>query len=162
MEEMQLKETLMEAARRAGICAEGYELMRSYDRNKLVDFYVQNPDWCLERDFPDIQTLSEKFSDCEDKGVFVGKTFHGELLNEHQAYIFHNCKGSIKVGLNIKKAIIPMLYLANGCRLRIVGVGQKVAPRNRPIVPVYSFGANDISARDNLFVVFNRLSCKLL
>lgn len=158
-----LKEQLMALAREKGICAPGYEEMRVDDIDALVDYYVQNPDWCMERDFPTLPVLREHFSNIEDKGVFVGKTFHGELLNDLQTYIFHNCKGTVKVGLNVDKGIIPMLYVANGCRMRFVGVGDVVPSRKqRSIVPVYIFGDNDISARDNKYVVFNRNENELI
>lgn len=151
-----LKLQLMEQARNKGICVDGYSEMRAGDIDSLVDYYIKNPDWCLERNFPSFALLKENFSNFEDEGVFVGKTFHGELLNDLQTYIFHGCKGTIKVGLNVEKAIIPMLYLANGCKLHIVGTGN-VKPRKeseRSIVPVYSFGKNDVSARNNIYVKF--------
>lgn len=150
-----LKEKLINTANAKGICAEGHKrMLESADKGALVNYYVENPDWCLERDFPTLQMLSEKFADCEDKGVFVNKTFNGEVLNDLQTYVFHNCKGTIKVGLNVDKAFIPMLYLANGCRLCIVGIG-KVIPRKPSEIPIYVFGKNDLSARDNKFVTFN-------
>lgn len=155
---MELKERLVNVARAKGICAEGYrQMLGSADAGVMVDYYVANPDWCLERDFPDLQTLTGSFSDCEDKGVFVNKRFHGEVLNERQAYIFHNCSGTVKVGLNAEKAIIPMVYLANGCRMRIVGVkdGEGRSDKSgRVRVPVYVFGKNDYSARGNRYVEF--------
>jgi len=153
-----IKQILMSDARAKGICIDGYnEIHHISDKGELVNYYTANPDWCLERDFPSLAFLKEYFSDCEDKGVFIGKAFHGELLNDLQAYIFHNCKGTIKVGLNVDKAIIPMLYLANGCRLRIVGVGTK-AQKQPSQIPVYSFGINDISAKSNRYVKFLRYS----
>lgn len=149
-----LKEKLMNIARAKGICDEGYEeLTNTVDKSAMVDYYIANPDWCLERDFPSLQMLKESFSDCEDKGVFVGKTFHGEEFRDLQTYVFHDCKGTIKVGLNTTKAIIPMLYLANGCRLRVVGIGD-IIPRAPSEVPIYSFGKNEISAKDNKYVSF--------
>lgn len=151
---MELKEILMEGARRGGICAEGYDKMRGYGRDKLIDYYIENPDWCLERDFPTLSVLRECFSDIEDKGVYIDKTFNGELLNDLQAYIFHNCKGTIKVGLNVEKAVLPMLYLSNGCRLRIIGTG--VLTKNPSEIPVYTFGENDVSARNNRYVRFRK------
>lgn len=146
----------MEQARLKGICVDGYSEMRTDNLDMLVDYYIKNPDWCLERDYPTLQFLKEHFSNIEDRGVFVNKTFHGELLNDLQSYIFHNSKGTIKVGLNVDKAIIPMLYLANGCRLRIIGVGDWKPSRtkDRTLVPIYSFGRNDISAKDNVYVEF--------
>ena len=150
-----IKDILLNTAHAKGICADGYkQMLSSTDASAMVDYYVQNPDWCLERDFPTLPILSEQFANCEDKGVFVNKTFHGEVLNDLQTYIFHNCKGTIKVGLNVDKAIIPMLYLANGCRLRIVGIGEAVT-KTPSVVPVYVFGKNDYSAKDNKYVNFS-------
>lgn len=151
-----LKEQLMEQAREKGICVAGYSAMRTGNIDELVDFYIESPDWCLERNYPTLPFLREHFANIEDKGVFVDTTFKGELLNDKQAYIFHNCKGTIKVGLNVEKANIPMLYLANGCRLKIQGVGE-IVPRDksdRTMVPIYTFGKNDVAAKDNKFVKF--------
>lgn len=119
MKEMQLKEVLMEDARRGGICAPGYELMRGYDREGLIGYYIQNPDWCMERGFPSLELLRREFSDIEDKGVFIGRTFNGEVFDKLQAYIFHDCKGTIKVAMDYDNAVIPMLYFANGCDITV-------------------------------------------
>lgn len=149
-----LKEKLMKEAKAKGICIDGYKEMQADDMSALVNFYIQNPDWCMERDYPTLTFLKEHFSEIEDKGVFVGKTFNGELLNEHLTYIFHDCKGTIKVGLNAEKSIIPMLYLANGCRLRIVGAGSP--PAKKPsAVPVYTFGDNDVIVENNEHAAFS-------
>lgn len=157
-----LKEILINIARAKGICTEGYNTMlNAANKNELISYYVENPDWCLERNFPTLAMLREHFPDVEDMGVFVDHTFHGELLNDLQTYIFHNCKGTIKVGLNVDKAIIPMLYLANGCRLRIIGTGD-VVPKKQSEVPIYVFGQNDYSAKDNKFVEFTIYKHKLL
>ena len=59
----------MREARQRGICAEGYGFMRGCDRDQLVDYYVANPDWCMEQMFPSLDFLHSEFSDCEDKGV---------------------------------------------------------------------------------------------
>jgi len=159
-----LKKRLISGAMDKGICEPGYEKMQDCDIAGLVDYYVANPDWCLERGFPDLQTLTENFTECEDKGVYVCKKFHGELLNELQTYIFHHCTGTIRVGLNVGKAIIPMLYLANGCKLHIVGTGD-VKPQKkmeRSVVPIYTFGKNDVSARDNRYVKFTHYKSNLV
>lgn len=132
-----LKEELMLGARSNGICLEGYETMRSCDRDQLIDYYTTNPDWCLERDFPDLHTLTNEFSDIQHKGVYVNHVFHGEVLDDLQAYIFHNCKGVIKTRLNLARAIIPMFYFANNCDLTIECMENIV-------IPLYVFGKNDI------------------
>ena len=134
MNHMQLKERLMSDARCGGICAEGYGLMRGYDRDELIAYYLECPDWCMERGFPSLDILRSEFSDIEDKGVYVGKTFNGEVFSDKQVYIFHDCKGTIKVAMDYDNAVIPMLYFANGCDITV----SCEQPNDPPIiVPIY-------------------------
>lgn len=132
-----LKEDLMLEARNGGICVEGYETMRSCNREQLIDYYIQNPDWCLERNFPDLQTLATKFADIEDKGVYINAHFDNPILDNLQVYIFHNCKGRIRVRLNTELKLIPMLYFANNCDM-VIECDDNIS------VPLYIFGKNDI------------------
>lgn len=138
MNAIQLKETLMEDARRGGICAEGYGQMRGYDRDGLIGYYLANPDWSIERGFPSLELLRREFSDIEDKGVYVGKTFDGEVFSEKQAYIFHDCKGAIRVAMDYDNAVIPMLYFANGCKIRV-----ECEQKNDPAINVPLYIAED-------------------
>lgn len=153
MNDMQLKEMLMEEARRGGICAEGFREMRTDSIGELVDYYVANPDWCMERGFPSLDILRSEFSDIEDKGVYVGKAFNGEVFSDKQVYIFHDCKGTIKVAMDYGNAVIPMLYFANGCRMRVTCT-QKENLKSPIDVPLYIFGKNDIQARSNIYAKF--------
>lgn len=164
MNKQEVKERLMADARVKDICGPGYEKMRMSDIDGLVDYYLEVPDWGMERDFPSLRFLKDHFSQMEDRGVYVCRTFHGELLNDLQTYVFHHCKGTIKVGLNVGKKIIPMLYLANGCKMRIVGVGESYNKfKTKPIVvPLYIFGNNDVSARDNRHVAFRQFKKDLI
>lgn len=132
-----LKDKLMLGARTEGICLEGYETMRERNLDGLIDYYIQNPDWCLERNFPDLQTLTASFSNIEDKGVYVNHTFHGEVLNSLQAYIFHNCKGVVKTRLSLALKLIPMFYFANNCDITI----ECMEDIN---IPLYVFGKNRV------------------
>lgn len=133
MKDIELKEELMQGARKQGICAEGYGHMRGYDREKLINYYLQNPDWCIERNFPSLELLRREFSDIEDKGVYVDKTFNGEVFDQLQTYVFHNCKGTIKVAMNYDKAVIPMLYFANGCNLCVECEQENTPPIKVPL-----------------------------
>lgn len=147
---MELKELLMLEAREGGICEEGYHIMRSRDIDGLVAYYIQNPDWCIERDFPDLKTLTTHFSDLSHKGIYVNRTFDGELLNDLQAYIFHNCKGTIRVSLNRERQIIPMLYFANNCDM-VIECNENIS------VPLYIFGENSIATNNaNAFKLYKR------
>lgn len=159
MNETQLKETLMEDARRGGICAEGYGQMRGYDREGLIGYYLANPDWSIERGFPSLKLLRREFSDIEDKGVYVGRTFDGEVFDKLQTYIFHDCKGTIKVEMDYENAVIPMLYFANGCNIRV-----ECEQKNDPAINVPLYIAEDckvVGAKtDNC--VFKRKIIKLI
>lgn len=159
MEDIQLKETLMDDARRGGICADGYSQMRSYDRDGLIGYYVQNPDWAIERGFPSLELLRREFSDIEDKGVFIGRTFDGETFDTLQTYIFHDCKGTIRVAMDYDNAVIPMLYFANGCKIRV-----ECEQKNDPAINVPLYIAEDckiVGAKtDNC--VFRRKTIKLI
>lgn len=160
MSEDQLKELLIEDARRGDICTPGLEKMRTNNIGELVDYYVANPDWCMERDFPSLEILRSEFSDCEEKGVFVGRTFNGEVFSEKLVYIFHDCKGQISVGWDADNAVIPMLYFANGCDMLLVGDGKiNLTPIQ---VPVYSFGENHIEANSDTEVKFKLFDIDLL
>lgn len=149
----------MEAARRGGICAEGYGQMRSYDRDGLIGYYLECPDWCMERGFPSLELLRREFSDIKDKGVFIGRTFDGESFDKLQTYIFHDCKGTIRVAMDYDNAVIPMLYFANGCNIRV-----ECVQKNDPAINVPLYIAEDckvVGAKtDNC--VFKRKIIKLI
>lgn len=154
--------TIIEAAKIKGICADGYNLMRGMDKEGMVDYYLANLDWPLERGVPDLQTLVDKFSDCEKKGIYVGQTFNNDTLNSLQTYVFHDCKEIIRVGLNIDKAIIPMLYFANGCDMVIEGIATRGADFHPSVIPLYIFGENSITADDTPFVAFKKFHMGML
>lgn len=131
------------------MCEENRDALSSIETKKdAVDLYKKTVDWALEEGYPSLDTLRRDFSDCEEYGVFVDKHFNGELLNEQQAYVFHQCTGEIKVGLNLEKRIIPMLYFANDCNMVVKSSGSSPTPF--PIrVPCYIFGQNRISVENS-------------
>lgn len=129
-----------EAARQA-VCAEYAELLRrATTKEEMVAIYKRGVDWALENKVPSYQLLCDECADLGDYGLFVDKEFKGEVLTELPVYIFHHCSGEIHVGLNVDKAIIPMLYFANGCDMRVSGI-ESVSPIK---VPVYIFGENKV------------------
>lgn len=108
-----------------------------------IALYKKTIDWALEEDYPDLYALRRYFNDCELYGIFIDKEFHGETLMDQQVYVFHNCTGTIRTGLNLEKEIIPMLYFANNCDMSV----RSAAPVGTSIrVPIYIFGDNKISA----------------
>ena len=149
------KEYLLRQARLNSMCTENIDALRACEtKDEAVALYKKTIDWALEKNYPPVNFIRNEFGDCENLGVYIDRTFNGELLNEHQCYVFHNCKGHISVDINLEKKIIPMLYFANGCDLSI---SRADTPHTLPIrVPLYIFGENNISAEDNDDVTFKK------
>lgn len=120
-------------------------------KEDAVSLYKKTIDWALEEGYPNFGTIQRDFSDCEDLGIFVNKDFHGELLNEHQVYVFHHCSGRIRTGLNTNERIIPMLYFANSCDMTLAPGGDQSSEVR---VPLYVFGRNLIKLDASGNVVF--------
>lgn len=141
------KEYLLRQARLNSMCLENIEGIQACEsKADAIALYKKTVDWALERRYPQINFIRNEFGDFEDLGLFVDKTFHGELLNAHQCYVFHNCQGNIEVDLNSSERIIPMLYFANGCNMTITRADKESA---FPItVPLYIFHENNIVAED--------------
>lgn len=137
------------------MCTENIDALRACEtKDDAVALYKKTIDWALEKNYPPVNFIRNEFGDCENLGVYIDRTFNGELLNDHQCYVFHNCRGHITVDINIEKRIIPMLYFANGCDLSI---SRADTPHTLPIrVPLYIFGENHISAEDNNDVTFKK------
>lgn len=148
---MELIEELISEGKSRGICTDGLRHIMSGDKEAMVDYYIRIIDWGLENDFPDLDKLRAEFSGFEDKGVYIGKTFSGEVFDKLQSYVFHDCKGRIRVAMDYDNAVIPMLYFANGCDISI-----ECEQRNEPAirVPVYVFGDNKVNTVNDENVEF--------
>lgn len=113
-------------------------------KEDAIRLYKQTIDWALEQEYPDLDFLRKEFANQEKDGLFIDHHFENDVLNEHQVYVFHNCTGTIRVGLNLAKKIIPMCYFANNCDMTILGIeGERDFPDR---VPLYIFGENKINA----------------
>ena len=150
---MTWKDTLLRYGKLNSMCTENVSALKECEtKSEAIQLYKKTIDWALERNYPSLEILRKEFSDCKEEGLFIDHTFNGETLNEHQVYIFHNCKGIIRVGLNADKAIIPMLYFANNCDMTIMGTNTM---RVRPdVIPCYLFGENNIYAENDINAIF--------
>lgn len=116
-------------------------------KQDAIRLYKQTIDWALEEQYPDLDFLRKEFADQQSQGVFIDHNFNGEILNEQQVYVFHHCTGTIRVGLNLAKKIIPMCYFANECNMIVLGIdGERIFPDR---VPLYIFGKNKINASNS-------------
>ena len=150
---MTWKDTLLRNGKLNSMCAENIAALKDCNtKSDAIKLYKKTIDWALERNYPSLDILREEFSQSQDDGLYIDHTFNGELLNEQQVYIFHNCKGTIKVGLNVEKATIPMLYFANNCEMTVQGINAiRIMP---DIVPCYVFGYNKIIALSDINAIF--------
>ena len=149
---------LIKEAKEYNMCTENFKaLYHTTFKDEAVRLYKKTINWALEREFPSLDVLRQDFSDMEDEGLFIDKNFKGDILMDKQYYVFHNCKGTIKVGLNKGKKIIPVLYIANGCELNIEGIEI-----NSPIplsINIISYGDNKVfvEQKDNVkYVITNK------
>jgi hypothetical protein len=146
---MNWKPYLQRLAREHRMCADNRAYLSACEtKEDAIRLYKQTIDWALEEEYPDLDFLRKEFADQQSQGIFVDHNFDGEILNEHQVYVFHNCTGTIRVGLNLAKKIIPMCYFANDCDMTILGVetSDQFLPDR---VPLYIFGKNKINATNS-------------
>ena len=115
-----MRHLLLKLAKSKGMCAENYStLAHCESKAEMVELYKRTIDWALENNYPPIGVLRDHFGDCDDLGVFVDHKFKGEVLSEHQTYVFHNCTGVINVEMDYENEVIPMLYFANDCHIHV-------------------------------------------
>lgn len=88
---------------------------------QAIRLYKNCISWALQERYPTKEELLE-FADRQTlaaNGVYIDMNFAGERIDNFVCCVFLGCKGWISTGLNIDKAIIPMLYLSEGCDLKV-------------------------------------------
>ena len=143
------KPYLQRLAREHKMCADNRAYLSACEtKEDAIRLYKQTIDWALEEGYPDLDFLRKEFSDHQSQGIYIDHHFEGDILNEHQVYAFHHCTGTIRVGLNLAKKIIPMCYFANNCNMTILGIENEdgFMPDR---VPLYIFGDNNINATNS-------------
>lgn len=89
--------------------------------SQAIRLYKNCISWALLEQYPNKEEMLS-FADKEtwaNNGVYIDTEFNGERIDEHIFCVFINCKGHIRTGLNIKKQIIPKLYLSEGSSLSV-------------------------------------------
>lgn len=120
-----LSEELLQLACDANLCNQFQREWKDRDKIGLVQFYKENPDWCLERQYPTLDYLERNFNSEEvrKEGVYVSIFVDGDILDE-QVYIFVNCTGTAYIKFDAKKKIFPMIYLSEGSRMTFIVDGS--------------------------------------
>lgn len=143
------KSYLQGLARKHGMCADNRAYLNACEtKEDAIRIYKQTIDWALDEGYPDLDFLRKEFGNHQSQGLYIDHHFECDILNEHQVYVFHNCTGTIRVGLNLAKKIIPMCYFANNCDMTILGIENDdgFMPDR---VPLYIFGENKINATNS-------------
>jgi hypothetical protein len=152
------KRHLLYLAAKTGMCDPYMAALKECrDKREAVELYKKELNWALSVDYPPFPTIAGEFRGMESEGVFVGHTFSGEVFKRQQCYIFHRCMGEVAVDIDTERSVIPMLYVANGCDLRIRRADT--SDRLAIIVPIYVFGENHVvpMEADNIrFHVFRK------
>lgn len=123
--ENQLNNELYELACDADLCSEHRQKWGEKDKLALIQYYKENPDWCLERQYPSLEYMSEHFDneDTREEGVFVNYKLDGDVLSD-QVYVFINCTGVAHVKFDASKAIFPMIYVSQGSNIKFIVDGS--------------------------------------
>ena len=129
------------------VCSEYRGLLERCETiEDILDLYKRGADWCLEYSSPSLELIREYKEECEKAGIFIDRRFNGEVFDSQQTYIFHNCSGTIRTGLNVEKRIIPMLYFDHGCDMKIEA-SARLDIHTR--VPLFVYGENNIVAEQS-------------
>ncbi len=97
---------------------------------QAIRLYKNCISWALQEQYPtkeDLLAFASKETLAEN-GVYIDMEFNGERIDGHICCVFLNCKGRISTGLNTDKAIIPMIYLSEGCNMEITVDGFLTKP----------------------------------
>lgn len=141
------KELLVSEAKTKRMCGENFRgLLECEDKKTAIELYKKTIDWALEEEYPSLGIICDCFSDCEEYGIFVGKVLSMEELSTQQVYVIHACNGTVDVFMDYKNAIIPMIYIANGCDIEIKCSQHNLIPI---IIPIYIFGENNVQISED-------------
>lgn len=146
----EIRQILLELGEQKGMCRENLmALGRCREKESALNLYFRTIDWALENDYPGYAFILEHFTDMESSGLFVNRSMESEEIR-NQVAVFHHCSGTIKAGLDVENAVIPMIYLASGTSLTIEGNGYDV------VVPVYVCeGCRVVEGKDSRLKIFH-------
>lgn len=129
---------LIRQGRNGMCCVDVFKKLPTATDDELIDFYLRDPNYNIEKQYPDLNFLS-KYCDndyARSKGIYINQKLDN-LICDKQVYIFNNCTGNINVIFNRKDKIFPMIYLGFGSNLDIIIDESRT--------PIYLFDNSSIS-----------------
>lgn len=140
------KEHVIRQARISGMCTENIKaLSQCSTKSEAIELYKRTIDWALEQNYPSLEDIRKYFPDCQSDGIYVDENLN-ITVSKLQAYVFHNCRGTINVEMDYEGRVIPMLYFSNDCDVTVTCKQTNKYPIR---VPIYVYGRNNIRKKDN-------------
>lgn len=95
---MELSNILKQMAVDNELCQEHQEKWDYYTVDRLLDYYVQNPEWCIQNNYPGKEFILKNFSiyDLNCHGIYIDQDITGIDINK-QIIMLHDCTGQIEV-----------------------------------------------------------------
>lgn len=130
---MTLSEEILKQAVAAGLCAEHTaQWNRDWSEKDLLEYYRANPDWCMERHFPSLETMKKHRH--PEMGIFVDEAV--TMRATDLVYIFLNCRAGIITNT------ITRFYFGLDSRAKII-----VEDKGNLVVDVYDGSELEIELR---------------
>lgn len=144
--ENEWKKSIIQDAKDKKMCIANFKSLQGCStKEQAIELYKRTIDWALENDYPSLNDIRRYFADCQSEGIYIDEKLD-ITVSTLQAYVFHNCRGTINVEMDYHGCTIPMLYFANGCDVKVVCR----QPNKYPIrVPVYIYGDNKVRIENN-------------
>lgn len=159
---MDLSKQMREKAASLGLCKEHVDGWSADSIPSLIDYYMTNPGWCLERQFPSSDMLRE-FADSQemrDKGFYINHCLSLSLTNDR--YVFNNCTGHTvvdgfsviriyaaldsQIDITVKDHSVLFIDLYDNARVNINNSSKR-------IVRVYNYGNGEVAFEGNNVIV---------
>lgn len=112
---MNASEKIREDARRAGLCDQHYDAWKpEWTIPQLIDYFLQNPNWCMKNHFPPVETFLKygNTNEVRNKGVFVDDAVTARALLS--TYVFMKCV----VGMLVNR--VCSMYFRDGCKAKVI------------------------------------------
>lgn len=130
---MTLSEEILNQAVAAGLCAEHTEQWDTkWSEEDLIRYYKTNPNWCMERHFPSLETMKKHRH--PEMGVFVDEAV--TMRATDLSYIFLSCRAGIITGA------ITRLYFGLDSKAKII-----VESSGHLVVDIYDNAEVEIELR---------------
>jgi len=93
-----LSDNLKQMAINNGLCQDHIKSWRNYSDEELIEYYVTNPCWCIERNFPSNKFIIDNFiqSDLNKHGIFINDKLTDKDI-KNNTLIISDCVGEIGV-----------------------------------------------------------------